>query len=113
MHFDPRHIVSKPKRGQKTGKIIRIKLVTDPLTVGHPRHQCVFVVGAFPERVTSFPNPVASNSAGGLQEPLLPHSSKGLSSRRHMSNLGPSDIWCFRCLHKVQPGPLDYSHLRR
>ena len=36
MHFDPSHIVSKPKRGQKLGKTIRIKLVSDPLTVGHP-----------------------------------------------------------------------------
>ena len=35
MHFDPHHIVSKPKRGQKSGKTSRIKLVSDPLTVGH------------------------------------------------------------------------------
>ena len=36
MHFDPRHIVSKPKMGQNSGKTIRINLVSNSLTVGHP-----------------------------------------------------------------------------
>ena len=65
MHFDPHHIVSKPKRGQKSGKTSMIKLVSDPLTVGHSTEERP----AVPAHADAAPPPPTECGRGGL-----PHS---------------------------------------